>query len=485
MSFLSMGFALFFLAIAGLYFSIPRKLRPGLLLAASLVFYGSMRLSFLALLAVEVLLAYGSALWLARGVRPGRRFQFGLSLAALLTPLFILKYFDFVVQSVAAAAHGLTRGRPPDLLSLALPIGISFYTFKSLSYVIDVFRGRIPPEKSPLPVALYISFFPQILAGPIERAGHFLAELRKDYVFDLSKALSGLGLVLWGLFKKLVIADRLALFVTAVFSRPQNYPDLRLIAGLVFYSFQIYCDFSGYSDIAIGLARILGLETMINFNYPYFSRSISDFWSRWHISLSTWLRDYLFLPISYGLSRRIQADRFLFFKTEYFLYFCGMSVTMLLCGLWHGASWTFVVWGGLHGLYLIVSRATRKTRNVVLRRLHVRTSGPIWSGLRTVFTFSLVTLAWVFFRAPSLGEAWSYLGRLSLARPAGGTSHLLFLAVLLTLFVLAEWVLKNRNKLPFRKPLPVPVRVVAFALAVCLIIVLAADTSSEFLYFQF
>ncbi|NMD09934.1 MAG: MBOAT family protein, partial [Acidobacteria bacterium] len=365
MTFLSYSFGLFFLASAAVYHAAPRKIKPGILLAASLVFYGWARPVFLILLAGEALAAFGFALWLEKKDRPGRRIVFVTALAALLAPLLVFKYSDFLLRAFRPGEAGA-------LLGLILPAGISFYTFKALSYVIDVGRGRISAERNPVLVGAYITFFPQILAGPIERAAPLLAQLRGDYRFDLGRAAGGFRLLLWGLFKKIVVADRMAQYVNIVFETPADYAGLGLVIGLVFYSYQIYCDFSGYSDMAVGLGRMLGFETMDNFRFPYFSRSIAEFWSRWHISLSSWLRDYLFLPVSYALSRKIKAGRVLFLKTEFVLYLAAMSVTMLLCGLWHGANWTFIVWGAVHALYLVASRATQGVRKRTARRLRLR-----------------------------------------------------------------------------------------------------------------
>ena len=481
MNFLSYEFVLFFLAAAAVYFLFPRKLRPAVLLTASLAFYGLIRLDFLALLVAEALAAYGSGLWLGKKDRPARRPVFIGSLVVLLAPLLVFKYSDFFLRTLADVVRGGNASPAKTLVGLALPAGISFYTFKSLSYVIDVYRGRLAATGNPILVGAYIAFFPQIFAGPIERAGNFMAQIRGECRLRMD----GVWIIMGGLFKKLVVADRLSQYVNVVFDQPQNHADLSLLFGLIFYSFQIYCDFSGYSDMAIGLARILGIETMENFHFPYFSRSISEFWSRWHISLSSWLRDYLFLPISYALSRKIKPDRFLFMKTELFIYGLGMSVTMLLCGLWHGANWTFVVWGGLHGFYMIFSRATNKGRSRLARRLRLRRSGRLWSLFRSVFVFGLVTLAWVFFRSPSLASAWSYLSSISFKLPRRGVGALLFMAGLVAVFILFEALQKNRQALWGERRIPVPVQAVALAFCLSLLILLAADTSNEFLYFQF
>ena len=478
MTFLSYSFGLFFLAAAAVYHAAPRKLKPGILLAASLVVYGWARPVFLILLAGEALAAYGFALRLEKRDRPGRRIVFVASLAALLAPLLVFKYSDFLLQAFRPGGSGA-------ILGLILPAGISVYTFKALSYVIDVGRGRIAAERNPVLVGAYITFFPQILAGPIERAAPLLAQLRGGYRFDLGRAAGGFRLLLWGLFKKIVVADRMAQYVNIVFETPADYAGLGLVIGLIFYSFQIYCDFSGYSDMAVGLGRMLGFETMENFRFPYFSRSIAEFWSRWHISLSSWLRDYLFLPISYALSRKIKAGRVLFLKTEFVLYLAAMSVTMLLCGLWHGANWTFIVWGAVHALYLIASRATQGVRKKTARRLHLRRSGRAWGFFRTVFSFSLVTLAWVFFRSPSLAAAGNYLSHISWALPRRGVGVILFLGSILAVFILAEVLIMNRKALWGDRRVPAPLQAAAYALFLCLIIILAADTSNEFLYFQF
>ena len=478
MTFLTQTFGLFFLASAAVYFAAPKKIRPGILLAASLVFYGWANPLLPMLLAAEALAAWGFGRLLEKKDRPGRRPVLIASLVVLLGPLLVFKYADFILGIFSA-------NRGEAVLGLAVPVGISFYTFKSLSYVIDVFRGRFAAERNPILVGAYVAFFPQLLAGPIERAGNFLPQLRAECRFNPGRAASGVRLILWGLFKKAVIADRLAQYVNVVFGSPQDYAGLGLVLGLIFYSFQIYADFSGYSDMAVGLARILGFETMENFNFPYFSRTAAEFWSRWHISLSSWLRDYLFLPISFGLSRRIKGERFGFVKTDFFLYFGGMSVTMLLCGLWHGANWTFLVWGAVHAFYLITARATNGLRKRAARRIGLHRNGKVWRFVQRLFVFGLVTFAWVFFRSPSLASARVYLSHISPALPTRGVGLILFLSVLVGVFVVIEALLKNRKALIGERRLPPAVAAAAYALFLCLIIILAADTGNEFLYFQF
>ena len=485
MTLISTGFLAFFLAVFLLYFFAPRKAQPAVLLAASLLFYGSQGLSFLLVLIVEIGFVYVCALWIEKFTGFKRKRILLLSLLGVLSPLIVFKYLNFVIQSVYSFFHSSAAGKSFLWLSLILPIGISFYTLKSVSYLLDVYYSRIQAEKNPILLGLYISFFPQILAGPIERSRNFLCQFRTDNVLNLAHLSQGLKLVTWGIFKKVVIADQLAKYVNIIFDRPQDFPDLSLIFGLIFYSFQIYCDFSGYSDMAIGLAKILGIDSMENFHYPYFSRSVVEFWSRWHISLSTWLRDYLFLPITYALSRKIRVERFLLVKTEFFMYFLGVGMTMLLCGLWHGAGWTFVVWGGVHGFYLIFSRATKKVRYAGLKWLHLRKDNAFLDGWKKLSTFFLVTLAWVFFRSTSLANVWLYLRNISFRLPQRGVGQLLFFGSLLVVFLVAEALMKNKDKIRFLKKIPGPIQVIAYALFLCLIIILAADTSNEFLYFRF
>jgi D-alanyl-lipoteichoic acid acyltransferase DltB (MBOAT superfamily) len=290
--------------------------------------------------------------------------------------------------------------------------------------------------------------------------------------------------VLWGLFKKVVIADRLALFVNEVFSEPDGQ-GLNLVFGLYFYAFQIYCDFSGYSDMAVGISRMLGYRSMLNFNRPYFSRSLSEFWNRWHISLSTWLRDYLFLPIAYATVRRIRKDRFLGIKVEAWGYCVGIFITMLLGGLWHGAAWTFVGWGTLHGIYLVAGYATRKPRRRLRKAIGLNRLQPLRDGLQVVTTFHLVTFAWLFFRAESFTAAFRYLGRISLLPGESGAGHILFNSVLLLLFLSLE-ILFNAPKCASRiRRMPAWARAVMIAAWICLILILAVDQSNEFIYFQF
>lgn len=485
MSFLSLRFAAFFAVLLVLHALAPRKFKPGVLLAGSLVFYGGFGPRFLALLIIQILAAFGFGLAIDGAAARPRKRLFLAGVVAVSAPLFVFKGLPFVLQSVAELLRTTADGRPVSLVRLALPVGISFYTFKSLSYLIDVFRRSIPATRDPVRLGAAIAFFPQILAGPIERPARFLPQLEAPGAFDAAGLAAGAKLVAWGVFKKAVIADQLARYVGPVFFRPSDYAGLGLVFGLVFFAFQIYCDFSGYSDIASGLARALGFRSPDNFRYPYFSRSIAEFWTRWHITLSFWLRDYLFLPISSAVSRKLRAERILGIRTDYIVYGVGMGTTMLLCGLWHGPQAPFVLWGAIHGAYLILSRATKKARARALRRLGIPKDARFLEAGRLVFTFSLVAFAWVFFRSPTLAKAWEFLGHISLRLPRAGFGQLRFCAALLLVFLIVEGLgRRNEERGAFRRVPPV-LQLALYGLFLALMIVFAADAGNEFLYLKF
>jgi D-alanyl-lipoteichoic acid acyltransferase DltB (MBOAT superfamily) len=279
-----------------------------------------------------------------------------------------------------------------------LPVGISFYTFQAVGYLIDVYRGAVRAERDPVVYALFVAFFPQLVAGPIERTASLLPQFRGEHGFDYERAVSGLRLALWGMFKKVAVADRLAVYVNGVFDAPGRYPASALALGVFFFSFQIYCDFSGYSDIAVGTARILGFDLSVNFRAPYFARSVKDFWRRWHISLSTWFKDYLYIPL--GGSRTGRAS-------------LNLLLTFVISGLWHGAAWHFVAWGLLHGLFQVAERGLGGFRRKAGIAAGFRGEGGFVKCLQGGWVFLLVSFAWIFFRANSLGEAFLIIGRLT------------------------------------------------------------------------
>jgi alginate O-acetyltransferase complex protein AlgI len=485
MLFNSIVFWGFFAVIFAVYFFVPQKFKWFFLLLASYFFYGYWKKEYLLLLAFPTLVTYFAARAMAAAQSPGRRKLFFWSgLTVSLGLLFVFKYLGLFWQTILDLQGYLRHEQMKSALHIILPIGISFFTLRMVSYLIDVYYQRIPAEKHLGIYALYVSFFPQLLAGPIDRAARLIPQLRKPVYFDWERITSGFRLIVWGLFKKIVIADRLHFFVTYVFRHPQDQR-LYLIFAAYFYAFQIYCDFSGYSDMAVGVSRMLGFDSMKNFDFPYFSRSISEFWNRWHISLSSWLRDYLFLPLAYATMRRIKGAKLLAVKAETWGYFVGIFLTMLLGGLWHGAGWTFVIWGALYGVYQMFAYASKRLRKKIVKKIGLHRLPRLHTGLSIFLTFNLVSFAWIFFRAASFGQALTYIGQIEFRFPVDGSVYLFYNIILLLLFLLIEYFYKNSDRIVFWQRFPRPVKMAAFAFFCCLLLVLALDTSNEFIYMQF
>lgn len=393
MLFNSFEFLVFFPVVVGVYLLTPQRYRWTWLLAASYYFYMCWKAEYLVLILISTLIDYVAGLRMGRteAVRE-RRFWLVTSLLANLGILFAFKYANFFGESLSAVFDQFNIMLDVPVFNVLLPVGISFYTFQSMSYTIDVYRGEKTPERHLGYFALYVAFFPQLVAGPIERSTRLLPNLRHRAPLTTDRLVSGLQLMLWGFFKKLVIADRVAIYVNEMYGAPWEQDGLTLLVATYFFAFQIYCDFSGYSDIAIGTARILGVDLMKNFDRPYFATSIGEFWHRWHISLSTWFRDYLYIPLG---GNRVRVRRWYF----------NLMATFVISGLWHGANWTFVVWGFLHGGLLVAAVATAGWRKRFWERIGANAWPRLMHGMRLLLTFHLVCLAWVFFRAENVGEA--------------------------------------------------------------------------------
>jgi len=415
MLFNSVDFLLFFPIVLVLYFLTPGSYRWALLLGASYYFYMCWEPIYALFLITSTLIDYYCGLQMGKSkILKERRYYLLLSLFSNLGLLFGFKYLDFFNASIKSLLHPFNIFYDVPALNIVAPLGISYYTFKKLSYIIDIYRENQEPERHVGKFALYVSFFPEVTAGPIDRSKVLLPQFNSVYTFDYTRVTGGLKLMVWGMFKKVVIADRLGVFVNLVYDHPHDYQGLTLVVATFFFSIQIYADFSGYTDMAIGMAQVMGYNLMDNFNRPYFAISITEFWRRWHISLTTWLRDYLFLPIAYAVSRRIKRERLMKIKAESWAYAVSILITMLLCGLWHGSNWTYIIWGGLHGLYLLLSFATRKTRKkwrkkIIGPRPNMK---PFYKGVRILFTFCCVSLIWIFFRANSLSDAFYIISHL-------------------------------------------------------------------------
>ncbi len=389
MTFISPEYVVFFCVVIPLYFLTPQRFRWLLLVVVSYLFYAVGQAQYVFLILLTTAVDYTAARMIAGSGHPLRRRAFlAVSLGMNLGVLFLFKYFNFFNASLHQAAEAAGINYETGLLSLALPVGISFYTFQSMAYTIDVYKRKIEPERHFGTFAAFVAFFPQLVAGPIERGAHMLPQFHVEHRFDPERAVEGLRLMLWGFFKKVVIADRLAIYVNAVYNDVHTYSGWPLIVATVFFAFQIYCDFSGYTDIARGTAKIMGFDLMLNFRQPYFAQSVRDFWGRWHISLSTWFRDYVYIPLG---GSRVPLPRTLL----------NLFIVFLVSGLWHGASWTFVIWGALHGLYVVVEAWLRHHNRALLPKEPARLTALV----RIVGTFVLVTFAWIFFRANTLADA--------------------------------------------------------------------------------
>ena len=392
MLFNSAEFVVFFVVVSALYFALPHRARWLLLLVASCYFYMALIPIYILALGALIVIDYVAGIWIEKSRGKKRRWLLIASLVANLSVLGFFKYSNFLNANLAVLAKFLHWNYSVPALQWALPVGLSFHTFQSMSYTIEVYRGNQKAEKHLGIYALYVMFYPQLVAGPIERPYNLLHQFYEKHTFDYARVTDGLKLMLWGLFKKIVIADRLAMFVNHVYASPADSPGSLLALATFFFAFQIYCDFSGYSDVAIGAAQVMGFKLMDNFNRPYSAPSVAEFWKRWHISLSSWFRDYVYIPL--GGNRAPNAR----------VYF-NLFVTFLLSGLWHGANWTYVIWGALNGFYVIFSSTTSDLRKMAVTAIGLDRWPHFYKYLRIAVTFTLICFSWIFFRANTLSDA--------------------------------------------------------------------------------
>ncbi len=376
---------------------LPGYLRPFFVLGASCLFYMAFVPYYILILLYLIVLDYMMARLIEPATGTKRRFYFLVSILSTIATLVIFKYFNFFNENIAAIASGLHWNYSLETLALVLPLGLSFHTFQSLAYVIEVYRGQYPAERSFSIYALYVMYFPQLVAGPIERPGHLLPQLKTIQIFDAVRAFSGLRRMLWGFFKKIVIGDNFGILVDFVFSHSATADASTLLFGALAFSMQLYADFSGYCDIAIGASQMFGIDLSENFRQPYFSRSVAEFWRRWHMSLSFWFRDYLYIPLG---GSHVSVPRWCF----------NILVVFAVSGLWHGAGWHFLAMGALFGLYICIGRLTAPWRNVIVRTLHIPEN--VRGVIQIFTTVVLVTVAWIFFRAQSLWQAIEITSRI-------------------------------------------------------------------------
>lgn len=488
MTFTSLTFLIFLPLVFALYWGIPhRRSQNVVVLLASYLFYGWWDYRFCSLMLIASVVDY----WVGRALqatdRQGwRNFWIGLSLVINLGMLGFFKYYNFFVDSLVQSLQSVGWHVHPFTIQVILPVGISFYTFQTLSYTIDVYRRELKATDSLVDFLAFVSFFPQLVAGPIERASNLLPQFERERRFDYDEAVEGLRQVLWGFFKKLVIADRLAPIVNAAFGDVSSCSGPDLVLATICFAFQIYCDFSAYSDIAVGTAKQFNIHLMRNFHYPYQAASVSEFWRRWHISLSTWLRDYLYIPLGGSRGTMAQGQ-------------AALLVTFLVSGLWHGASWHFVAWGLFHGLAMMFTRWWKLLREASSREpiSSGATTRKLRQALAVGTTFVLVCFGWIFFRAETLSDAGVIISRIAtqgirpgrwveLAARIDAESGLQKSLILIGILVLLEWLARNFEHPLQITRLPVPLRWAAYTVLIWATLDLMPYTpSAEFIYFQF
>jgi len=477
MFFNSLAFAIFLPIVFFLYWFVFNKTKStqnALLIVASYYFYSCWDWRFLFLLVFSTFLDYYTGIQIEKGKsQASRKFWFWLSISVNLGFLGVFKYYNFFAASFADLLNSVGIQASPILLNVILPVGISFYTFHGLSYVIDIYLKRIKAEYNFVDYSLFVSYFPLLVAGPIERATHLLPQVKVKREFDFEKAKEGICQIIWGLVKKVVIADTCATYANAIFDNYTSMNSFSLILGAIYFAFQIYGDFSGYSDIALGVSKLFGLDLLRNFNYPYFSRDIAEFWRRWHISLSSWFRDYLYIPLGGS-------------KGGIWMKIRNTFIIFLVSGFWHGANWTYLAWGFINAIYflpLLLSNSNRNNMGAIQLKFNFDSVKVIVSIL---YTFSLTCIAWIFFRAKTITDAILYLKRMILSKDFSfqyldNERYSYELLIILGIFVLVEW--NNRTKV---EPLSGKRNMLKLAFAV--IAIMAFGTFSdykEFIYFQF
>lgn len=473
MLFNSIEFLFFFIVVTTLFFVLPHKARWILLLAASCFFYMFFRPVYIFILFFTIVIDYFAGIYLEKTEDPvSRRWLLILSLLANIGVLVVFKYFNFINANVTGLGQFFGFKNPIPHLDIILPIGLSFHTFQAMSYTIEVYKRRVGAEKHFGLYALYVMFYPQLVAGPIERPQHILPQFRIKQYFNFQNAAIGLNLIFWGLFKKIVIADRLAIYVNQVFGNIDQASSISAFLAVIFFSFQIYCDFSGYSDIARGTAKVMGYDLMVNFRQPYLSRSFSEFWGRWHISLSTWFRDYLYIPLGGSREGQIKKLRNLF-------------IVFMISGLWHGANWTFLIWGFLHALFLITENLTLNARISIIKKLRIDRNNIIYKGVSVIFVFMMVSLAWVFFRADNIEQAFQFFRKLTAFDLHTNMAQLSAfrgpLNLILTFLVVILLLCSRRIPEMLEKRGSIAIAVVS----TFLIILFGPNESGQFIYFQF
>lgn len=476
MLFNSFHFVIFFLIVTTTYFAIKHKFRVYLLLVASCYFYMAFVPIYIVILGATIIIDYFAGILIEKSNGSRRKLFLIASLIANIGILAVFKYYNFINENITHVASALGISNPLPFLSILLPIGLSFHTFQAMSYTIEVYRGNQQAEKKFWVYFLYVMFYPQLVAGPIERPQNLLYQFKTEHKFEYTRVAEGLKLMLWGFVKKLVVADRLAIYVDSVYNNVDHHNGNTLILATVFFAVQIYCDFSAYSDIAIGAAKIMGFHLMTNFNRPYFSRSISEFWKRWHISLSTWFKDYLYISLG---GNRVSVPR----------WYLNLFIVFLVSGLWHGANWTYIIWGGLNGFYLIFAIVSQEARTKISNLFYLHKVPILNRTLQILTTFILICFAWIFFRANNVGDAFKIIGKILQYRGPifyENPSMLVFsvLSILLLFMVEFKWEY-YREKFPIFSSPSYLIRNASYAFLIMIILIMGVFDGGQFIYFQF
>ncbi len=483
MAFDSLTFLVFFICIVSVNFLLPHRFRILLLLVCSYAFYMTWEIKYGLLLFISTLVTYFGAILISSAPTVFRkRAWLAINILINIGILGFYKYANFLGHTVNAITEYFSIGLHVPDFRILLPLGISFYTFKAVGYTIDVYRGAVAPEKNFPVYALFVSFFPQLVAGPIDRSTNLMHQLTAPGDFDYRKSMYGVGLMTWGFFKKLVIADRISILVDTVYNNPHSYTGLPLIFATLLYAFQLYCDFSGYSDIAIGAGKVLGFDFMKNFERPYHAKTIRDYWHRWHISLSTWFRDYLYIPLG--------GSRVSTFK-KYF----NLFVTFVVSGLWHGADWKFVIWGGLHGILLIVSYVFHDMKLKIVNALGFHRVPVVRTAFQLILVFLMVDFLYIFFRANTFDDSIYVITHLFSGLGDQRPADLLLLGldlyeltILLAAILIMETVevLQESGSFSDRMfRLPTAVRWASLYMLIMIVLVFKAQGTGQFIYFQF
>jgi alginate O-acetyltransferase complex protein AlgI len=491
MAFTSIAFALFLFILFFLYWlAFDKKLyfQNIFLVFCSYLFYGWWDWRFLFLLFIISVFNYFIGIGLhEKNKKKFRKILFLVGLLINLSTLIFFKYFNFFIDGFVNIFSLLGYNIYSPTLNIILPLGISFYIFFSISYITDVYQFKINPVRNFFDVLLTFSFFPIISAGPIQRPANLLPQIQKKRIFNYNTATDSLRQILWGLFMKIVVADNCAASVNTIFADFTVYNGSTLIIGIFLFTVQIYADFAGYSNIAIGIGKLLGFNIMQNFAYPYFSKDIREFWRKWNISLTTWFRDYVFLPLAYSLTRKIKIKKILFIKSDLLIYIISISVTWFLSGLWHGANYTFIVWGGIHGFLLVINRLNEKPRRKFLKYIKINNKNVFLKTLDFLLTFILIMLSWIFFRSENIGFAVEYILKMFsnsvFSVPQIIPKTTIFCVIV---FFFIEW-LGRHNEYAFASfvlKFPVPVRWIFYYLIIFSIFFFSGS-NQQFIYSQF